>query len=73
MKPPEDGRPGELVLRLYEAMGTGMQAMLSTSLPVRFGYQTDMLENEQRQLDMEDGKISLDFRPFEIKTLRLGV
>ena len=73
VKPPEDGRSGELVLRLYEAMGTGTRAVLSTSLPLRSAYRTDMLENIQTQLDIVDGKVSLDFRPFEIKTLQLSI
>ena len=73
VKPPEDGRSGELVLRLYEAMGTGTRAVLSTSLLIQSAYQTDMLENIQTQLDIVDGKVSLDFRPFEIKTLKLCV
>ena len=32
---------------------------------------TDMLENAQGQLPLSDGKISLDFRSFEVKTVRL--
>lgn len=71
VKPPEDGQEGDLILRLYEAMGTGTQATLATSLPVRFAYRTDMLEQVEAELDLVDGRVSLDFRPFEIKTLRL--
>jgi alpha-mannosidase len=33
--------------------------------------QTDMLENKQRDLVCQNGKITLEFRPFEIKTVRL--
>jgi alpha-mannosidase len=73
VKPAEDERSGDLVLRLYEAMGTGTRATLSTSLPVRSARQTDMLEQGQAELEMVDGKVSLEFRPFEIKTLRLSV
>ncbi|MBG0784906.1 MAG: alpha-mannosidase [Anaerolineaceae bacterium] len=73
VKPPEDGRPGDLVLRLYEAMGTGTRTVLSTSLPVRSARQMDMLEKVQAGIELVDGKICLDFRPFEIKTLRLSV
>ena len=71
VKPPEDGREGELVLRLYEAMGAVPRAALSTTLPVQSACQTDMLEQKELQLDLVDGQIELDFRPFEIKTLRL--
>ena len=73
VKPPEDGRTGGLVVRLYEALGTGTRATLYTSLPVRFAYQTDMLEKVQAGIELVEGKLILDFRPFEIKTLRLCV
>jgi alpha-mannosidase len=73
VKPPEDGREGELVLRLYEAMGAVTRATLSTTLPVQSACQTDMLEQKELQLDLVDGRIELEFRPFEIKTLRLFV
>ena len=73
VKPPEDGRTGDLVLRLYEAMGTGTRAVLSTSLPFRSASQTNMLEQVEEQLNLVNGQLALDFRPFEIKTLRLCV
>jgi alpha-mannosidase len=44
---------------------------LSTSLPALGALHTDMLENVQGQLPLDDGKISLDFHPFEVKTVRL--
>ena len=47
--------------------------MLSTSLPARCAVLTDMLEEPQEDLPLEDGRLELDFRPFEIKTVRLGL
>ncbi len=70
VKPAEDGS-GDLVLRLYESMRTTTQVKLTTSLPVAAVHRTDMLENIASSLTIEDGAISLEFRPFEIKTLRL--
>lgn len=71
VKPAEDGSQGVIVLRLYEAMGTRTRVKLSTSLPLRAAYRTDMLERELESLDSSDGVLSLEFRPFEIKTLRI--
>lgn len=71
VKPAEEGRAGDLVLRLYEALGTHSRATLSTSLAFDHAYRTDMLENVLAPVEMQDGRLELEFRPFEIKTLRL--
>ena len=34
-------------------------------------YLCDMLENVQEEISMENGKMNLTFRPFEIKTVRI--
>jgi alpha-mannosidase len=71
VKPAEDGSP-DIILRLYEAMKTDVHCVLTTSLPVVAVQETDMLEEAKLQeLGVEDGRIGLFFRPFEIKTLRL--
>jgi alpha-mannosidase len=72
VKPAEDGSPA-IVLRLYEAMHAATRCELSTSLPVRAAAQTDMLENQPQDLLCQGGKIALEFRPFEIKTVRLDL
>ena len=68
IKPAEDGS-SNVVVRLYEAMRMKTNCQLKTSLPVKSAAQTDMLENNQQDLDCKDGVIALDFRPFEIKTV----
>jgi alpha-mannosidase len=70
VKPAEDGS-GDVVLRLYESMRSATRAVLTSHLPVSLAWQTDMLENFQAELPLKDGKLVLEFRPFEIKTIRL--
>jgi alpha-mannosidase len=70
VKPAEDGS-GDLVLRLYESMRSNTRVRLGTSLPVVAVHRSDMLENIVGDLTLEDDAVSLEFRPFEIKTLRL--
>lgn len=71
VKPAEDGS-NDLILRLYESARTATQTILSSTLPVEKVEQVDMLENPGETLAFTTaGKIELDFRPFEIKTLRL--
>jgi len=66
----EDGS-GDVVVRLYEASRTATRCRLVTTLPAVSAAQTNMLEQIERELPCEEGKIALDFRPFEIKTVRL--
>ncbi|MCS6906582.1 MAG: glycoside hydrolase family 38 C-terminal domain-containing protein [Anaerolineales bacterium] len=72
LKPAEDGS-SDLILRLYEGMRTATRCTLQTTLPVRSVYQTNMLEQEPQPLTFAGGRVALDFRAFEIKTLRLVI
>ncbi len=74
MKPAEDGS-GDIILRLYEALGTRTATTLTVNLPVCDATACDMLEENGQPVEATataDGmELSLAFRPFEIKTLRL--
>jgi alpha-mannosidase len=72
VKPAEDGS-GDVVVRLYESMRTATRTVLSTTLKVKSAQETDLLENPESPLAARSGRIALDFRPFEIKTVRLRV
>ena len=73
VKPAEDGSEQDLVLRFYESMGTRTRVCLSTQFPVSAAYQTDMLETVIDPVEVVAGQLLLEFRPFEIKTLRLTI
>lgn len=71
-----DDRSGDVVLRLYEALGGHTNAVLTAGFPARTAVLTDLLE---RPVDAAaelprrgDGRWELDFRPFEVKTVRLA-
>lgn len=66
----EDGS-SDVILRLYESMRCATRCTLTTTLPVKAASQTNMLEELESKLDWQEGKLMLDFRPFEIKTVRL--
>jgi len=70
VKPAED-RSGDVVVRLYEAKRSATRCVLRTSLPVAQALATNMLEEGGQRLPLKAGAIALEFRPFEIKTLRL--
>lgn len=66
IKAAEDG--GGVVLRLYESCGRPAQVQLNTAIPHAWANEADMLENPGE--DMID-LAKLEFKPFEIKTIRL--
>ena len=65
----EDGS-GDVVVRLYEAARCSVSCDFSTCLPVADISETNMLENTVRKLKFTGGKLTLSFKPFEIRTLR---
>lgn len=67
----EDGTR-DLILRLYESKRSSIKCNLTTLLPVKYAAQTDMLERNRTELPISKGIIALNFRPFEIKTIRLS-
>lgn len=70
MKPAEDGS-GDRILRLYEAKKSAVQTEVDLKFGAGKAYLCDMLENVKEELPVEDGKISLAFRAFEVKTVRV--
>ncbi len=68
VKPAEDGS-GDVVIRLYEAKRTWTRCRLQTSLPVKQIIETDMLENQLRELDVQEGGVTFEIKPFQIVTL----
>jgi alpha-mannosidase len=71
IKVAENGKA--IIVRLYEAVGGRGPIALRTSLPVRKAWSTDLLENEIESLPLKDGIIALEFKPFEIATIKFAV
>ena len=75
LKPAEDGSD-DYIIRLYEAAGSGVNALLSLGIPCKKAYVCNMLEEvicEAEAVTDGDGitDIPLGFSAFEIKTLRI--
>ena len=71
-KPAMDEEKG-VVLRLYEAHGCAEKVSLSVPGTVKAAFSCNMLEERQEELDIRDGRLTLEFRSFEIKTILLIV
>ena len=63
----------DMIVRMYENYGTNCCVNLETSLPFDKAYITDSMEKELTELKVSDGKINLEFRPWEIKTVKLNI
>ena len=62
-----DDRSGDVVVRLYESLGGRARATLTPSFPVAGASLVDLLERP-----LETGAdLSMDFGPFQIRTVRL--
>ncbi len=72
VKPAEDGS-GAVIVRLYEAMRTATRCTLGTALPVKSVALTNLVEEQGEVVPVTDGTMVLEFRPFEIKTVRLDL
>lgn len=66
----EDGS-GDVILRFYEAMRTRTQCQVTLNFPFSKAVETNLMEEELHPVNSEGDTIVLEFRPFEIKTIRL--
>jgi len=69
VKRAEDG--DGIIIRLYEAFRRRGTARLITNGLCSRATRTDLLERNQEEVEVRGGAIWLDYRPFEIITLRL--
>jgi alpha-mannosidase len=66
-----DDAPADLVVRCYEAVGCHRRAILEVE-GARAASLTDALERTLEDLPIEEGRVILSLRPFEIATVRLS-
>lgn len=60
-----------IILRLYESHGCHATCTLKTILPVKRSIETNLLEQEEQEIPVGDRKITLEFTPFQIRTIKL--
>ncbi|MDR9857377.1 glycoside hydrolase family 38 C-terminal domain-containing protein [Paenibacillus sp. VCA1] len=64
---------GDWIVRLYESKGASVACELHFGLSLKAVYDTNMLEENMAELPHEGEHVRLEFRPFEVKTIRLQV
>jgi alpha-mannosidase len=70
VKVAEDGS-GDLILRMYESLRTTVKCTVLTELPFKKAFTVNLVEEESQPLASKNGALELEFKPFEIKTIRL--
>ena len=81
---PKDPRSFGIIVRLYESLGAHAKPTIKVKLPVKDVNLTNLLEdvdadkkeeiNFNTYTDEEDSTyVQLDFKPFEIKTLKISI
>jgi alpha-mannosidase len=69
LKVPEEGEG--LIVRLYESAGQSGTATLRGAAPLASAEAVNLLEEAQAVLPVHDGAVTLAFRRWEVKTLRV--
>lgn len=69
VKPAEDG--SGIVLRFYESAGGRGEAEIGWPRPIGRAMLSNALEADGEELPLENGKLRLYFKPYEIKTIKL--
>lgn len=69
-----DDGSGDVIVRLYEALGSARSAQLTAGFETSAVSQTDLLEREieSTALRASSGTVRLDLSPFQLVTLRLA-
>jgi alpha-mannosidase len=60
-----------LILRLYEAEKSTTFATLTFGMPVQTAVEVNLLEEDPEELPLDGRSLTLQFHPFEIRTLKL--
>lgn len=62
----------EIIVRLYEASGEPCNTGFKLNFPVTKALLVNLMEEPMGEILVSDGRIELDFTPFEILTLKLS-
>ncbi|KAH8890957.1 glycoside hydrolase family 38 protein [Thozetella sp. PMI_491] len=60
-----------VILRVYDSLGGQARGTLATTWDVKRVHKTNILEDEEQELVIRDGKFDITLRPFEVATYKL--
>lgn len=64
-------RGRSVILRIYDSLGGTSRGVIETGLDVKGVWKTNALEDDGEVLKIEEGKVKIVLRPFEVATFRL--
>ena len=64
---------GDIIIRLYECMNSYTQCALKCGFDIEEAYITNMLEENICSADVINNEVLLEFKAFEVKTLRIKI
>lgn len=75
----EDVSRGELlkrkgksvILRIYDSLGGRSSGTIEATLNVKKVWKTNLLEDDEEEVEIVEGKVEITLRPFEVATFRL--
>ena len=59
----------DIIVRVYDATGEGAEAEVILGFKAEIAAEVDLMEKESGQLKVENGRINVSLKPFEIKTI----
>lgn len=71
IKKAEDGE--DIILRFFETYNKTEQVKLTFDFPVKKCFETDLLEQNEGEMQIEDNSVSFSVNPYEIKTFRIQI
>ena len=69
MKASEDS--GDLIVRIYDATGSGALAVLTLGFPIKSAKEVDLMERQVGRLSVNRNRIRLKVGPHQIRTVKL--
>ena len=65
-------KPGRsVILRIYDSLGGRARGTVATTWDVERVSKTNLLEDELKEVVIEDGRFAVDLKPFEVATFKL--
>ena len=60
-----------IILRVYESLGGKARGTIKTSLGIKKACRTNLLEDDEGEVEIKNGELAIELRAFEIATYRL--
>ncbi|KAK1526054.1 glycosyl hydrolase family 38 domain-containing protein [Colletotrichum costaricense] len=60
-----------VIVRVYESLGGRGRARVATKWAVKSAYKTNLLEDDEEEVRVEDGGFEVDLGPFQLQTYRI--